>query len=92
MSHTTGEWIVNGDQIEVESAHNDGYRICDVFGPDYKANGLLIAASPDLLAACKLMVEWHGKRDNNEILMSPSEQEEEVRKAMEAIAKAEGRS
>jgi hypothetical protein len=37
---------------------NGCYRICTCEGRDGEANARLIAAAPDLLAACKLMLAW----------------------------------
>jgi hypothetical protein len=58
--HTQGPWVADGDQVEVQAEFNDGYRICDVFGPDYKANARLIAASPDMLEALRLASQSAG--------------------------------
>lgn len=86
--HTKGPWLVNGDQVEVSAEHNDGYRVCDVFGPDYKANALLIAAAPDLLDALKAL--------SASIFVSDAPQVPDlssaIRMTIDAIAKAEGRS
>ena len=51
VDHTKGPWIANGDQVEASEGSNDGYRICDVFGPDQISNASLISASPDLFEA-----------------------------------------
>jgi hypothetical protein len=87
-AHTKGPWVANGDQVEVQAEHNDGYRICDVFGSDYKANARLIAAAPDLLEACRKMVHWRGYRGADNELRHRDGQQPDVAAAMDAIAKA----
>lgn len=61
-----------------------------------RANARLIAAAPDMLEALLNMVEWHGKREwptaefKVESLLPIDLQNDEVRLAMRAIAKATG--
>lgn len=50
MKHTSGPWQVNGSEITARGAWM--LTVCSV-GRD--ANARLIAASPDLLKACKLL-------------------------------------
>jgi len=82
--YTPGLWTANGDQVEVETEKNDGYRVCDVFGPDYKANANLIAAAPDLLEALKA-IELARTTDETKDWLKASKLSDA------AIAKAEGR-
>lgn len=63
-----------------------------------EANRLLIAAAPELLEALVHMVQWHGKREwpaasfEVEGLLPIDLQNDDVQKAMRAIAKATGES
>lgn len=82
IKHTPGPWAPNGDQVEVQAVHNDGYRICDVFGPDYKANAHLVSAAPELLQALKEICDRVGPRWFLE---------QNWAAPLDAIAKAEGR-
>jgi hypothetical protein len=52
----------------------------------------LIAAAPELLEALKQVVYWRAKRAANgsDLILPPEFQEEEIRLAMAAIAKATG--
>ena len=65
-AHTPGPWVRNATHeggggfgaIRVESEHehgevNDGWAIAEVIGSDAEANARLIAAAPELLAACE---------------------------------------
>ena len=70
MTHTPGPWYANGDCIE--AAGEEGPRdrtIAVVHGTDQHANARLIAASPALLAACKLALEV-GLQDYVKFIMS----------------------
>jgi hypothetical protein len=89
--YTKGEWkalqgITNKDWwIQGPWNSDDGHREITSLNPTYgngKANALLIAASPYLLAACKALLEMI--TDNR--LHGP-----EVYNAAQAIHKAEGR-
>ncbi len=47
MAHTPGPWILDGMDVEAK-----GWPICNIgCAEDAKANGLLIAAAPELLTA-----------------------------------------
>jgi enoyl-CoA hydratase/carnithine racemase len=62
--HTRGPWIVasyeQGQSYVVESARH--YRVCEVGdlneSPQNAANARLIAAAPDLLAACRAALDY----------------------------------
>lgn len=57
-----------------------------VLGP----NARLIAAAPDLLEALDTVVFWYGKRGPDDNLLPIDRQEDDIAKAMRAIAKAKG--
>jgi hypothetical protein len=76
--HTPGKWSVsNGALLRVTTTTTKRpLVICGVhrlgrFGGkavgDPLANAHLIAAAPDLLAALKEAVEWHGDEENDDI-------------------------
>ena len=49
-------WAVNGVRVEFEKSHgwkNDGWVICECFGPDADAHAKLIAGLPLLIEALK---------------------------------------
>jgi hypothetical protein len=84
--------------------HQDGEEPLFICNPDdrmawpeqYEANARLLAAAPDLLAALKAYVEWHGPtcehatRDDCPIDECPGRPIDDAVNA--AIARAEGRS
>ncbi|OMG89748.1 hypothetical protein [Achromobacter xylosoxidans] len=53
-------------------------------------NRPLIAAAPDLLEALDTVVFWYGKRGPDDNLLPIDRQEDDIAKAMRAIAKANG--
>jgi len=65
---TPGPWEASqygfSDEQKLEETHviaekdevNDDFRIADCYGPDHKINAHLIAASPELLKACREFV------------------------------------
>ena len=82
--HTPGPWSVYASQRRSGHAHHrvigsDGNGICYAEKDDAR----LIAAAPDLLAACKSIVGVFESHDDVPIYVS---------KARAAIAKAEGAS
>ena len=88
--HTPGPWEVerslNGD-YSVRHTATGNHPICDVFyvTETGQANASLIAAAPDLLAACKALLEMPMLTDKT------YDQVQAVRKlATAAIAKATG--
>ncbi len=93
--HTPGPWLQEpGDTVICirATADHESYRIADVGGMPYwkrfteadKSNARLIAAAPDLLAACK---EFVRKVDAGEAKSTRSYAQMNA-----AIAKAEGTS
>ena len=60
-THTLGPWRVvtslNEEWVGVQMGMDGGFS---VQGPNAEANGRLIAAAPDLLAACKRALEEGG--------------------------------
>lgn len=57
MQHTPGPWKVNYRRVTPVNGRQDGNDdICHVYG-DQDANARLIAAAPDLLAACQRAYE-----------------------------------
>jgi hypothetical protein len=85
MTHTKGEWIKGHNvsqepivrPLSFDNGENGGFVIAQTFGRDKHANARLIAAAPDLLAACKMALN---EGDDHKAI--------EAIKA--AIAKAEG--
>jgi aspartokinase-like uncharacterized kinase len=61
MSDETKRWAVTSDGVSVYSrdeAENSAFLIATTHGPGAKANALLIAATPELLAALGLAEEY----------------------------------
>lgn len=60
--HTKGPWydIVEGGVCACGRDDNQGFAIAKCFGPRAKENAKLIAAAPDLLAACEMMLTVYG--------------------------------
>lgn len=94
MSHTPGPWIwaeyrqglngANGKPVLDFAAHEGMF----LGGEDHAtedADASLIAAAPDLLAACKWLVEYH-EGDGAIVTL-----DEYLSRAKAAIAKAEGK-
>lgn len=87
--HTKGKWIISSSVLVVsEDAHVIANTMSMIGVPDLcinifeaEANARLIAAAPDLLAACEMMLNAH---DTGEAEGSPRI----VEKLREAIAKA----
>ena len=59
LKHTPRPWVLSpNDSGEIFGYGSDYYAVCEVVsGIDQAANAQLIAAAPDLLAACQLAVE-----------------------------------
>lgn len=73
MPHTPGPWQIDGEAAECQARITaDGEPIADVFGLDRgdddgdeaNANVALIAAAPDLLAACESALDVVDHRNN----------------------------
>lgn len=91
--HTPGPWVATPDPLGCETdwmvgaavGHPDGVAVCN------KRDAHLIAAAPDLLEACRKLVEWHGNRAGfGDGLLPADQQVEWIANAMRAIAKATG--
>jgi hypothetical protein len=82
MNHTPGPWEYDG-KFRVGIPHKDGWTGFRTNPNDAR----LIAAAPELLAACKAVAEFYGI---NKDMGSPLEWDL-GRKVRAAIAKAEGK-
>lgn len=83
--HTPKPWVYRADDGEVR-ADDDRCCVATVeILDDSDANGRLIAAAPDLLAACEELVKWEERRDDRECRASIGQT------IRAAIAKARGR-
>lgn len=88
MTHTKGKWVINGIIIE----DNTGYPIARVWPNTklssaksvelIKANACLIAAAPELLAACEMLLEAY--RLSRPQVFGTDAVEEEARAAIAA--------
>ena len=100
MSHTPGPWHYaepnKSHQRPMVWRDSDGYLIADCSGAtvvgydEAKANARLIAAAPDLLAACRALCAAY---DNGEAIggeMAWEQVDDSWALAKDAIAKAEG--
>ena len=67
MEHTPGKWKVKeyGGLTFIKPVNytknmeeRNGFGICEMLGPDHKANALLIAAAPELLEVCEAVMLW----------------------------------
>lgn len=66
MSQTPGQWTIRYDShgAEIKGPHNEGVAWCgDNYSTEtgrvpFRANARLIAAAPDLLAACENNLKW----------------------------------
>lgn len=57
--YTPGLWIAwcRGDEVEADIRDKSGVLICRCYWPDEHLNAQLIAAAPDMLAACELALK-----------------------------------
>jgi hypothetical protein len=92
MSHTKGPWTYEMYENFVVYGQND--EICELREGDQEANARLIAAAPDLLDACKYLIE-NCFDNSNDDGYNDCEWIEQVYIAMEhaqkALRKVEGR-
>lgn len=100
-AHTPGPWLYRGksDSVHASSETHPYGEYLFAFQEECAPNDAdlaLILAAPELLEALVNMVEWHGKRklptrgSKVESLLPIDQQNDEVRLAMRAIAKATG--
>jgi len=100
VKHTPGPWKTDSNTITgqytlvfdragdlvAHTAHGMDPADIDVYGPECEANARLIAAAPDLLAACQELVAlWQAEGGRLLLSDSPS-----IVRARAAIAKAGG--
>ena len=93
MAHTLGPWkaqSIKGDNSNLVykriMASDKPVAFAGVYKhPNAEANARLIAAAPDLLEACKMIIEFSNDNDIHRFL------EIAIPKIEQAIAKAEGR-
>lgn len=94
--HTQGPWMQISETIICDRPDSNmiSARICDVARiNNYKANALLIAAAPELLAELQELRDWveHVKKSNGFSRDSISlGAEQSIKKADALIAKAKG--
>lgn len=94
--HTPGPWIIGFATGRIMSGEKDGnFEIARMRATcateRWDADAYLIAAAPDLLQACKRMIQWYvegGGWCKSKQADCPCEQHA----ALRAIAKAEGRN
>lgn len=102
-AHTPGPWTdESGDGSKWGVFDADGRAVAlaqqivslraDVYQAERTANARLIAAAPDLLAACKSFVEYEKAMDSGDHVGGMLAYSQFSREAREAIAKAEGRA
>lgn len=95
MKHTSGPWKAN-DTGAIFGTDGNPIMTCGEYAVRYGegteesfANALLIAAAPDLLAACKTALEMLQTEINTAPLERDTQPEQEVAKILKsAIAKA----
>src|SRR5262249_53383753 len=102
-NHTKAPWTVEMplpddiDQMPVVLGHNDSEPVCEILGPLDNEDGLdrghfdmvLIAAAPELLAACEAALTLESAIDQ-EAWYASSHCPDVIRQLQAAIAKATG--
>ena len=94
MAHTPGSWTVGGDEVNVEDEDGDfvatTLKYDEAVGTqqDYD-NAKLIAAAPELLAACHLALDYFNETRNGREWRDNGGEEPGVLR--DAINKAEGK-
>ena len=74
--HTSGPWVRDGFNLSVilhqlrAAGDHEAVHICGDYeevavtrGDNWDANARLIAAAPDLLAACEMLAEWLSREE-----------------------------
>jgi hypothetical protein len=98
MKHTPGPWALHIDELAVFGAEPNRQQVvdCEVSSPNLtdverKANARLIAAAPELLAALKtLFDDYKQLADSGDCGFWKLEDQSAGKRALTAIAKAEG--
>jgi hypothetical protein len=99
MPHTPGPWEITKEWLSIQAyPWGDVVRICsnpqggigDLYTHNWRANARLIAAAPDLLAACEALVKTCQERfEGLEIVaLVPGDLRRAVDAGVAAIAKA----
>ena len=86
MKHTPGPWRIGlcNDDSKLQIITSDGQHLAYIEQDPIRPNAYLIAAAPELLEGLKGMLEWARR-------VKVSNPGPEIRNAIAAIAKAEGR-
>jgi len=99
MAHTKGPWRAVGTEIVSLACSDDDCVVAEVFSEDYKDDAALIAAAPELLRTLRSIADDLNAMDldSNGWRTWDATQVDAVvagalRRADEAIAKAEGRT
>jgi hypothetical protein len=85
--HTPGPWELNGSEMTTVLDENGCYRVLVDFLEATSEDQILIAAAPDLLAACRAFVEAKAMPNQP---VKPSIIAQSLRLAEAAIKKATG--
>ncbi|MFY2570157.1 hypothetical protein [Achromobacter ruhlandii] len=93
-NHTRGPWRYepgrDGRPPYVIRRTEGGFVVVGMTADRQEADARLIAAAPELLEALDTVVFWYGKRGPDDNLLPIDRQEDEIAKAMRAVAKAKG--
>lgn len=91
--HTPGPWAVERDDNGRAASIGHGHiLIASMCGPNPVSNAALIAAAPDLLAACERLSDWDRTIDPDNVASRGDQQKlvNAIFMARAAIAKAKG--